>query len=214
MRRVLYIVLPILGLIFFLSSYIFSGKTGEKGLYEEIRNGDVIFQTSQSGQSKAIQLATKSKYSHVGIIYLYDKKYFVFEAVQPVKLTPLDEWILRGDNGHYVVKRLLNADSILTDSVMEKMKELGELYMGKPYDIYFEWSDERIYCSELVWKIYKKGAGVEVGKIEKLSDFDLSNELVKEKIKERYGNNIPLNEKVISPASIFNSDNLVTVVSN
>jgi hypothetical protein len=36
---------------------------------DEIQNGDIIFQPSQSKQSKAIQIATKSKYSHCGIIY-------------------------------------------------------------------------------------------------------------------------------------------------
>jgi hypothetical protein len=32
-------------------------------LGQSIQNGDIIFQTSQSSQSKAIQLATDSKYS-------------------------------------------------------------------------------------------------------------------------------------------------------
>lgn len=32
---------------------------------EEIKSGDIIFQTSKSNQSKAIQLATHSKYSHM-----------------------------------------------------------------------------------------------------------------------------------------------------
>lgn len=31
---------------------------------DEIKNGDLIFQSSLSGQSQAIQLATNSKYSH------------------------------------------------------------------------------------------------------------------------------------------------------
>jgi hypothetical protein len=31
------------------------------------RAGDILFQTSKSAQSKAVQLATKSKYSHMGI---------------------------------------------------------------------------------------------------------------------------------------------------
>src|SRR5437016_1986874 len=35
----------------------------------EIRTGDIIFQTSLSSQSKAIQLATHSEYSHCGIIF-------------------------------------------------------------------------------------------------------------------------------------------------
>jgi hypothetical protein len=70
----------------------------------ELQNGDIIFQTSKSGQSKAIQLATGSKYSHMGIVYKQGNDFFVYEAVQPVKLTPLKDWIKRGENGHYVVK--------------------------------------------------------------------------------------------------------------
>ena len=177
----------------------------------EFQNGDIIFQTSQSGQSKAIQLATHSKYSHVGIIYNNGGKYFVYEAVQPVKLTPLDKWIDRGLDDHYVVKRLKNADEILTKEALSKMKKVGERYKGKNYDIYFEWSDDKIYCSELVWKVYKEGAGIEIGELEQLRDFDLSHEIVKQKMKERYGDNIPMDEKVISPAVMFDSDELITV---
>ena len=122
---------------------------------EKLKNGDIIFQTSKSAQSKAIQLATGSKYSHMGIVYQQGEKYFVYEAVQPVKLTPLKEWIERGESGHYVVKRLKNADKVLTESALQKMQKVGEQFSGKSYDIYFEWSDDKIYCSELVWKIYR-----------------------------------------------------------
>lgn len=71
-----------------------------------------------------------------------------------------------------------------------------------------------IYCSELIWKVYKRATGIEIGKLQQLKEFDLTNELVKKKIKERYGSNIPLNIPVISPAAIFNSELLVTVKSN
>jgi len=179
-----------------------------------IKNGDIIFQTSLSAQSKAIQLATKSKYSHCGLIYKVGSDYFVFEAIQPVKRTPLDKWIARGQDGKYVIKRLKNADSILTESTLKKMKEIADEFDGKNYDLTFEWSDDRIYCSELIWKIYKRGAGIELGKLQKLREFDLSNESVKIKMKERYGENIPSEELVISPASIFESDNLMTVKAN
>ncbi|HEM48716.1 MAG TPA: peptidoglycan peptidase, partial [Caldithrix sp.] len=93
------------------------------------------------------------------------------------------------------------------------MREIGEIYRGKNYDIYFEWSDDRIYCSELVWKIYEQAAGIEIGSLTKLKNFDLSHPVVKEKMKERYGDNPPLDEDVIAPASIFNSDLLYTVRS-
>ncbi len=180
-------------------------------LEQKAHNGDIIFQTSISSQSKAIQLATNSKYSHMGIIYENDGEFFVYEAVQPVKLTPLTEWINRGENGHYVIKRLENADQVLTNSTLTKMRQIGEQFNGKPYDIYFEWSDDKIYCSELVWKIYKLAADIEIGQLQNLSDFDLTDDIVKAKMKERYGNNIPMDEKVISPAAMFNSDKLITI---
>jgi hypothetical protein len=180
---------------------------------DEIRDGDLIFHTSLSRQSKAIQLATKSKYSHCGIIYKENGQYYVFEAVQPVKETPLDKWIARGKNGHYVIKRLKNADIILTAEALEKMKREGEKFKGKDYDLTFEWSDDKIYCSELIWKIYQRATGIEIGKLEKLSDFDLTSEVVREKMKERYGDKIPMDEIVISPAEIFDSELLITVKS-
>ena len=178
---------------------------------QKIQSGDIIFQTSKSSQSKAIQLATNSKYSHMGIIYENDGQFFVYEALQPVKLTPLTEWINRGENRHYVIKRLINAEQVLTSSTLTKMKQLGEQFKGKPYDIYFEWSDDKIYCSELVWKIFKQAVYIEIGQLEQLADFDLSNDFVKAKMKERYGDNIPMDEKVISPAAMFNSDKLITI---
>ncbi len=78
----------------------------------------------------------------------------------------------------------------------------------------FEWSGDKIYCSELIWKIYERATGIEIGKPEKLSDFDLTNEAVKLKMKERYGDKIPMDETVISPAAIYNSELLVKVKSN
>ena len=221
------IILGLLGLTIFGGLYakrkfydpkhrLENAKTEVKQLADnhEIKNGDLIFQTSLSGQSKAIQLATKSKYSHCGLIYKDGNDFYVFEAVQPVKRTPLDKWIARGQDGKYVIKRLKNADQVLTSATLQKMKQVGDNFNGKNYDLTFEWSDDKIYCSELIWKIYQRATGIEIGKLEKLSDFDLTNEAVKKKMKERYGDKIPTNEIVISPAAIFDSELLTTVKSN
>jgi hypothetical protein len=43
-------------------------------------------------------------------------------------------------------------------------------------------------------------------------DLDLSDPMVKIKIKERYGNKVPLDETVISPGEMFSSALLVTVI--
>ena len=84
-------------------------------------------------------------------------------------------------------------------------------YLGKDYDFKFQWSDDKIYCSELVWKIYKEAFNIEIGQLEKFSNFDLSNELVKNKINERYSDNIPMDEFVITPDRMFKAENLITI---
>lgn len=179
----------------------------------KLRDGDIIFQTSLSSQSKAIRQATHSNYSHCGIIFRDAGKNFVLEATEPVKLTALAEWVERGQGGHFVVKRLRNAEEVLTPPTLNKMKDIGNAFKGKHYDTYFEWSDDKIYCSELVWKIYKEGAGIEICKPAKLKDFDLSTESVMRQIKDRYGSHIPLDETVVSPSGIYNSEWLTTILS-
>lgn len=184
----------------------------KKPAHSNLQVGDIIFQSSMSGQSHAIQLATGSKFSHVGMIIEDLGVLKVIEAVQPVKITPIKTWINHGDGNHYWVKRLKHSDSLLTDSIVQVLDSASRSYLGKNYDLYFGWSDNRIYCSELVWKAYKQAVGLEIGALRKLSSFDLTHPVVKQKLKERYGNKIPMNENVISPGDMFDSKLLELVV--
>lgn len=169
------------------------------------QNGDIVFQDSESTQSKAIKLATKSNYSHCGIVMNLNDEWMVLEAVQPVRVTPIDEWIAQGTDGKYANKRLKDTD-ILTEKVGTKMWQVGESFLGKNYDVFFDWGDERLYCSELVWKIYERGAGIELGSRKKLKEYNLNSKEVKEQLKLRYGADVPLNREMISPQDIFESD--------
>lgn len=215
--KVFSIVLVVL--VLFSSLIVFSEDTKVQVIKNQssvedttlFEDGDIIFQSSMSGQSYAIQLATGSKYSHCGMIFKENGEYFVYEAVQPVKKTLLMTWITHGDDNHYVVKRLKEKDSILTAEKIKPLKYEILAFMGKNYDLTFEWSDQRIYCSELVWKAYNRSTGLEIGKLQELASFDLTHPVVEKKLKERYGDNIPLDEKVISPGAIFESDLLETV---
>jgi len=197
----------------FPSNPFVASKTKEKTSQpNKVQDGDIIFQTSESPQCEAVRIATNSKFSHCGIIYEINGNLFVFEAVQPVKLTPLDDWITHGRDKNYVVKRLKNAGKVLTPSTLQKMKDYSQQFDGKEYDAFFEWTDTRIYCSELVWKIYKNAANIELSKLQQLKDFNLTDERVQKILKERYGNDIPLEEKVVSPSNLVDSDLLVTVI--
>ena len=173
-----------------------------------LRDGDIIFHTSRSAQSVAIQRATHSPYSHVGLIFIRDGKPYVFEAISTVRYTPLAKWTARGADGKFVVKRLKRPP---TDAQAAKLRATARAFEGKTYDLYFEWSDQRIYCSELVWKIYQHALGVKVGELQKLREFDLTDPAVRAKMRERYGTQVPLDEPVISPGAQFDSPLLETV---
>jgi hypothetical protein len=220
-KRFLLILLPLLLLTFiayprlhrrygrFQQARTASATVAELG--PKLHDGDLIFQTSTSAQSQAIQLATHSKYSHCGILFRRGKEWRVFEAVQPVSETSLAAWVPRGQGGQFVVKRLRDAEAVLTPATLHRLRAAGEQYRGKNYDLYFGWSDDRIYCSELLWKMYKQATNREIGQLQTLREFDLSHPAVQAKLKERYGNRIPLTEKVISPVRMFESKELVTV---
>ena len=94
---------------------------------------------------------------------------------------------------------------------MQRLHEAAGGYAGRLYDLYFEWSDERIYCSELVWKMYRHASGLEIGTLQKLRELDLTDPAVKAKMRERYGKDIPLEERMISPAAMYESELLKSV---
>lgn len=170
-----------------------------------LKDGDIIFHSSQSSQSEAIRLATNSPLSHVGILFKENGKWVVYEAVQPVKKTPLEQFAKRGEDGNYVVRRLKDADSALTDEALASMKGYLKSNLGKNYDLQFGWGDEKQYCSELVWKAYEHATGKRLGEPRPMRDFDISKPEVRKKVEERWGRKLPLNELMIAPSGIYDS---------
>lgn len=179
-----------------------------------VREGDIIFHQSRSAQSLAVQQATGSPYSHMGMLIRHQGRLQVFEASATVRFTPLEQWIARGEGGRYVLKRLRDADRLLDEAALAKIRREAAPLAGRRYDLTFEWSDERLYCSELVWKIYQRALGIEIGGLQQVRDFDLSAAAVQVKLRERYGNKVPLEETVVSPVAMFESELLVTVAGN
>lgn len=176
----------------------------------DLETGDIIFHSSNSSQSKAVSIATRSKYTHMGMIVRESGRIYVLEAVQPVKMTPFDEWVKRGKGGRYVVKRVAGLE--LSEKQMAELKKEAKAFIGKGYDIYFGWDDTLIYCSELVWKAYDRALGIRIGPVKKMKDFNLSHPVVKNMMKKRYGDKIPLEEIVISPEDMFEAENLEIVI--
>ncbi len=161
----------------------------------EVHSGDVVLQTSRSGQSEAIQRATKSPYSHVGIVEVTDEGAFVIEAIGKVSRTPWKAWKRRGLGGKVTILRPHGLDVDTTARVVGQARAL----LGKRYDAKFGWGDDRIYCSELVYKAFERGAGVKAGRLQRVRDLDLT--LIEKAVVARYGK-IPWDLELVTPDSV------------
>ena len=172
------------------------------------QTGDLVFHASRSAQSRAIQLATGSRYSHVGLMVLRHGQPYVYEAAGRVKFTAWADWVARGADGHFVARRLKTP---LTATQQQQLRAATARYLGRPYDLAFAWNDRELYCSELVWKLYANALHLRLAPLARLGDFDLSHPIVQAKLRERYHGVVPKNEPVISPAALLASPLLTPV---
>ena len=169
---------------------------------QKYRDGDLIFQHSASSQSTAVQLATNSYFSHCGIIFYMEGKPYVFEAIEPVGVRKLEDWIASGEDQKFTVYRL--KDPNLSSAELTTMKSYLKTQLNKHYDLGFNWSDKELYCSELVFKAYK-AIGIELCQPKFLRDFNLENPQVRKIMQQRYGSQIPYDEPMVSPGQLSES---------
>src|SRR5688572_16814937 len=116
----------------------------------EFKEGDIIFQETD----QRLKILTRSRWTHVGVILKEGTSLVVAQAGPGVVKTPLNTFIQNGINQDYVVKRLDEQVAPLNDNQIASLKQAINAHIGKRYDFWFEWSDDVIYCSELVWKVF------------------------------------------------------------
>jgi len=157
----------------------------------------VVLQTSASAQSAAIQAATRSPYSHAGVVEVTPEGVYVIEALGRVSRTPAAAWIRRGEGRRYT-PRSAGATSP-SRRARRWWPRRGRSWASRTTPR-FEWSDDRIYCSELVAKAYERGAHRGAGRMQRLGDLDLGPVLAA--ARARYGDRLPLDQEVLTPASL------------
>ncbi|MBN1612627.1 MAG: hypothetical protein JW940_38715 [Polyangiaceae bacterium] len=178
----------------------------------DFRDGDLIFQESSSRQSDMVRVLTRSRWTHMGVVFNEPRGTVVLEAASPVRKTPVRTWIARGRGRRFVLKRLRDADRRLRGDVVAKMKKLGAAWLGRPYDVRFQWGDDSLYCSELAHKLFARGADIQIGKLERASDMNLDDDRVRRALRKRFANaRFNPAETVVTPDSIFNDRQLVEV---
>ncbi|HEY6098376.1 MAG TPA: YiiX/YebB-like N1pC/P60 family cysteine hydrolase [Anaeromyxobacter sp.] len=167
------------------------------GAEPPLETGDLVFETSTSSQSAAIRWATRSPWSHVGIVEVASDGTFVIEALGRVSRTPWRAWrrrALRG--GELLVLRPRGVSAERRARAVARAKGL----LGTRYDPRFGWGDDRIYCSELVVKAYQRAAGISLGRRERLGDLRLLG--IEAAAQRRWGGRLPRDLVLVTPASV------------
>lgn len=195
----------------FVSILLFSGAlfAERNPLDKLLAEGDIIFIHSQTEQAAAIAEGTQSSWTHVGIVVKKSGDWHVAESVGPLAITPLKSFIGRSKNKGYKVVRYQK----FTPKMMPQMYVALYKY-NQPYDIFFEFSNERIYCSELVYKVFRDVTGTPVGKLQKIKDLKLDGPYVSKLIEERLtaiGKELNLEEPIITPVGLLDDKNLTFI---
>ncbi len=153
--------------------------------------------------------ATGSKFTHCGLVFSYQGKLMVIEAVQPVRVVSLEAFQASSPEGILAVRRLKKP---LAEVDFAKAKAWGKSQIGKHYDSLYLWDDKNLYCSELVWKAYQH-AGLELCQPKRFRDLNLEKPSVQKIIAERFGGmeHLPLDEKIVAPSDLANSPQMEEV---
>ena len=182
-----------------LRSWLIEPLSAQDTPITDIREGDVIFHTSQSSQSPLIQIGTRSHITHCGIVVMKEGKPYALETLKTLVLTPLDKFIVRGKDGKYWLKR----------SDKEDIKIDYAHYLGKSYDFAFSFDNDIYYCSELVYDIYKRQLGIELCTPKQIGDYLILGTDKLDKIEEAMSRRgITKEQYAVAPVDIFESKHL------
>jgi len=186
--------------------------------------------------------ATRSKWTHVGVVAKdpVTGQLSVFEASSKVKFSSLTDFVGKSHGAQVSVKRLDPAvcaarkardpaiDCNIGVNFNAKIGDAVEKFHGKNYDRKFQESDDTIYCSELVDKVFRESFGIEIAPYESFQNMfglkdgenwrdlehDPQRRHVFDAIMARFGpggRDFQQDALVVSPVAQYNSELLQTV---
>ncbi len=153
--------------------------------------GDLILQPLHCSLCTAIENETDSIYSHIGIV-ISKNPILVAEAFEKVRVVSLEKFLSKTQRNQNV--------KILRNSEMRKVnkylfvQDFQTIFLGLSYDSEFLWSSDKIYCSELIYKLLNL-YGISQPRPEVMS-FSKAHTFWD----KYYKGNIPVQELGISPA--------------
>ena len=161
------------------------------GDLSSLREGDILFIETTSFQSKFIKMGMLSIWSHCGIAVNTPEGVQIMEADTTVRILPVERFIAKSVGGKYIIKR---PEQQLTQPINK------EKWLGKWYDLKFSFDNNEVYCSELVWLIYKE-QGIELCPPVKINEhFMVRFKMIQDALAER---GISPEQEAVAPCDLL-----------
>ena len=126
-----------------------------------------------------------------------------------MEATPLKEFLFRGRNHGFAVYRLRSPYQGHIPAILAKVQR----YLGRPYDVRYRMDDEKIYCSELIYKAYQESSdGEQLGRLVRLGD--LNWEPYVSTIEHFEQGPVPLDREMITPIELARAEQLELVCAH
>jgi len=144
---------------FFTCSVLFSQE-----IYKPV-TGDLLFQDIDCGDfCDAIEKVTTAvdgkSFSHVGILSVEEDKVFVFEAIgRGVVKTPFDSFLIRSVTNNNKPKVYVGRFKEFYKYIIPQAVKKCQSLLGSKYDDEFDISNNKYYCSELVYFAFTDTSG-------------------------------------------------------
>lgn len=177
------------GLLILLALVSMSCRRG--GDLSALREGDIVFIETTSFQSKFVKLGMLSIWSHCGIAVNTPEGVQIMEADTTVRILPVERFIKKSVGGKYIIKR---PEQQLTQPIDQQK------WLGKWYDLKFSFDNDEVYCSELVWLIYKE-QGIELCPPIKINEhFMVRFKVLQDALRER---GISPDQEAVAPCDLL-----------
>ena len=126
------------------------------------QEGDILFQDLECGPlCNAIKQVTlgrdSAQFSHIGLVQNIDGKWMVLEAISNgVQHTSLNDFLNRSLDENGQPKIWVGNVQANYHWIIPRVKARTEAYLNIPYDDVFILNNQKYYCSELLYDIFKE----------------------------------------------------------
>lgn len=182
-KKLLLLLVLIVSILLFIIIYKLHGEAKQKQNVNNlncdlvVKNGDLVFRKGRSIASRVVLITDRaSSYSHVGVIYMLNEIPYVIHTVPDesengidyVKMEKLSVFFSSEKASRGSVFRLKEQymNSAKLAALTAKSYFDDKIVFDDAFDLK---SENKLYCTELVWKAYQKvGIDLIQGKFDKL----------------------------------------------